>query len=221
MRFYGVLIFGLIGVGILLSLGGWQIQRLAWKQDVLAEISTEISADPIAVPVDANEAAHEFLPVVVEGTLVGDTVRVLVSQKIYGAGYRLIAAMDTSQGRVLVDRGFVSVNNTAPAVPSGSGTVVGNLHWPNEVDSFTPDNDLAANVWFARTVSELAAHLDTQPILIVRRDGTLKDPDVVPLPVSIDGIPNDHLQYAVTWFLLALIWLSMTLYFLYRTRQTT
>lgn len=216
----GILFVGLIGAAILISLCVWQVQRLGWKEAVLADISLEISADPVSLPAEPTENMHEFLPIFVEGSYVGDTVRVLVSQKIYGAGYRLITAMDTDQGRILVDRGFVSVNDPVPDTPSGAGRVVGNLHWPNEVDSFTPDNDVLANVWFARTVPELAAHLDTRPILVIRRDGSLPDPSVTPLPVTIDNIPNDHLQYAVTWFLLALIWVGMTGYFLYRTRQT-
>ncbi|MEO0358281.1 MAG: SURF1 family protein [Pseudomonadota bacterium] len=220
MRFWGILALGLVGAGILVSLGIWQVQRLAWKQDVLAKISEQISSDPIALPQAVSEDQDEFRPVVVQGQFVGDTVRVLVSQKLYGAGYRLIAAFDTGARRVLVDRGFVSVNDPLPSLPSDVGTIVGNLHWPNEVDSFTPENDLVANMWFARTVPDLAAHLQSDPVLIIRGGGSLADPGVTPLPVTTDRIPNNHLNYAITWFLLALIWLGMTGYFLYRTRHT-
>ncbi len=220
MRFWGILIFGLIGVGILVSLGVWQVQRLAWKQDVLADIEAQIGGQPQPLATVVSEQADEFRPVQVAGQFSGQTIRVLVSQKIYGAGYRLISAFDMGDRRILVDRGFVSVNDPVPDLPAGQGTIIGNLHWPNEVDSFTPDNDLAANIWFARTVPALAAHLDTEPVLIIRRGGSLADPGVTPLPVTTDAIPNDHLNYAITWFSLALIWLGMTGYFLYRTRQT-
>ena len=63
----------------------------------------------------------------------------------------------------------------------------------------------------------MAAALETEPVLVVARDARLETP-VTPLPVDTGGIPNDHLQYAITWFSLAAIWLAMTLYFLRRRR---
>jgi surfeit locus 1 family protein len=155
------------------------------------------------------------------GQYIGDqTVRVLVSQKIYGAGYRLINAFELSDGRkIIVDRGFASVRADMPAIPEGSGQVTGNLQWPQEIDSFTPDNDLAANIWFARDVRALSAYLQTEPILLVLRSSSFADDAATPLPKMSANIPNDHLNYALTWFSLALIWLGMSGYFLYRSRN--
>ena len=65
----------------------------------------------------------------------------------------------------------------------------------------------------------MADFLKTEPILIVARTVTLPDDPVDPLPVDGAGIPNDHLQYAITWFSLAAIWLIMTLTFLWRARN--
>lgn len=220
MRAIGVGLLGLIGVVILLSLGFWQVQRLAWKETVLGDITGRITAAPVAVPAQPDPTSDRFLPVRATGQFIPGPVRVLVSQKRVGAGYRLINAFQTEDGRrIMVDRGFVTVQSSqTPPAPQGTTTVTGNLHWPQEVDSFTPDNDLAANIWFARDVPTLADHLQADPILIIARtvDG---DDGVARLPVGTDGIPNDHLQYAITWFSLAGIWLFMTLYFLYRQRQ--
>jgi len=220
MRLWGIALLGLVGVSILLSLGAWQVRRLAWKEAVLTDVETRIEAPTIAIPQNPDPVADRFLPVFATGEFAGDTVRVLVSQKRVGAGYRLINAFQLDDGRrVLVDRGFVTVRDRQmPPPPPGMIDVQGNLHWPQEVDSFTPDNDLGENIWFARDVPTLAAHLNTDPILVIARsvDG---DVGMEPLPVGTTGIPNDHLQYAITWFSLAGIWLSMTLYLLYRTRQ--
>jgi surfeit locus 1 family protein len=156
------------------------------------------------------------------GSYIGEeTVRVLVSQKIYGAGYRLINAFELRDGRkIMVDRGFISVRAALPAVPKGTGQVTGNLQWPQEIDSFTPDNDLAANIWFARDVAKLSEHLQTEPILLVLRNSSFADDLARPLPKMSANIPNDHLNYALTWFSLALIWLGMSGYFLYRSRNS-
>ena len=62
----------------------------------------------------------------------------------------------------------------------------------------------------------MAEALDTEPLLVVAREVTPADPGVTPLPVSTAGIPNDHLQYALTWFSLAVIWVAMTTYWIFR-----
>jgi len=168
MRYWGMILLGAVGTAVLLGLGVWQLQRLAWKTEILEQIERKILAPAIDIPTQVAPATHDLLPVRGTGQYIGDqTVRVLVSQKIYGAGYRLINAFELSDGRkIIVDRGFASVRADMPAIPEGSGQVTGNLQWPQEIDSFTPDNDLAANIWFARDVRALSAYLQTEPILL-------------------------------------------------------
>jgi surfeit locus 1 family protein len=106
-------------------------------------------------------------------------------------------------------------------VHEGAVTVRGNLHWPDEVDGFTPEADPVRNIWYARDVAALAAHLDTEPVLVIARSLSVPDGSIEPLPVDTSGIPNDHLNYAITWFSLAALWLGMTLYLLWRIRRGT
>ncbi len=220
MRFWGMVVFGVLGTAILLSLGIWQLQRLAWKQEVLRAIESKILAPAVKIPQTVLPDAHSLLPVRAEGRYKGDTVRVLVSQKIYGAGYRLITAFELVDGRtIMLDRGFTSVRLEMPSTPEGRGQVIGNLQWPQEIDSFTPENDLAANIWFARDVARLAEHLKAEPVLLVLRDSSFETEAATPLPKMTANIPNDHMNYAITWFSLALIWLGMSGYFLYRSRD--
>ncbi|PWK60694.1 SURF1 family protein [Roseicyclus mahoneyensis] len=219
-RVISVLVFGAVGVAILVSLGIWQMQRLAWKEAVLADIEARIAAAPVAMPDAPDPEAERYLPVRATGVIGEATVRILVSQRRIGAGYRLISALETAEGRrVLVDRGVLPVAEALPPVPEGAVTVTGNLHWPVERDGFTPENDLAENIWFARDVAALADHLGTEPLLLIAREISPSEPSVTPLPVTIENIPNDHLNYAITWFLLALVWLGMTLFLLWRIRQ--
>ena len=220
MRFWGMVVFGVLGTAILLSLGMWQLQRLAWKQELLRAIESKILAPAVKIPQTVLPDAHSLLPVRAEGRYKGDTVRVLVSQKIYGAGYRLITAFELVDGRtIMLDRGFTSVRLEMPSTPEGRGQVIGNLQWPQEIDSFTPENDLATNIWFARDVARLADHLKAEPVLLVLRDSSFETEAATPLPKMIANIPNDHMNYAITWFSLALIWLGMSGYFLYRSRD--
>ncbi|MGJ8616895.1 MAG: SURF1 family protein [Sulfitobacter sp.] len=209
-------VIGLGGAAILVSLGIWQVQRLAWKQGVIADINTRIAAAPVNLPETPNPETDAYLPVTVSGDFAGETLRVLISQKVHGAGYRLITAFKGPAGRILVDRGFVAVDDKGIATPQGEVTVTGNLQWPQETDGFTPDPDVDNNIWFARDVPKMAAVLDTQPIFLVARTVSRDDPVVTPMPVVTARIPNDHLQYAITWFSLAAIWLAMSTYFLRR-----
>ena len=213
-----LLIVGIGGAAILVSLGLWQVQRLAWKEGVLADIEDRIAADPVPLPDALDPARDAYLPVEVTGTLRPDYLQVLVSQKTIGAGYRIIRPMLHPEGDILIDLGFVTTAD-ASGLKFEEGppvTIVGNLQWPQEIDSFTPEPDLARNIWFARDVGAMAEALDTRPILVVRRDAPQLGGPLSPLPVDTSAIPNDHLQYAVTWFSLAAIWAGMSLYFIRR-----
>ncbi|WP_170331228.1 SURF1 family protein [Ruegeria arenilitoris] len=215
-RILFLLIFGIAGLAILVSLGVWQVQRLAWKQDVLAEIENRISADPVDLPKNVSPDTDKYLPVTIKGEMEPGEIHVLVSVKQVGAGYRIIQSFSTEDRTILVDRGFVPVTAKQIERRTGPMEVTGNLHWPDEIDGYTPEPDIDDNIWFARDVPNLAAALGAEPILLIARSQT--DPGITPLPVDTAGIPNDHLQYAITWFGLALVWAAMTGYFLWRSR---
>ncbi|MFK7867699.1 MAG: SURF1 family protein [Roseobacter sp.] len=222
-RFVFLFVVGLGGASILISLGVWQLQRLAWKESVLADIDARIGTDPVALPNALDPERDAYLPVEVTGAWRSDYLRVLVSQKTVGAGYRIIRPMMLDDKTIMIDLGFVRTRDADGLrfEEGGPVTVVGNLQWPQETDSFTPDPDRDGNIWFARDVTLMAQALGTDPVLVVRREAPQTGGPVTPLPVDTAAIPNDHLQYAATWFSLAAIWGSMSIYFLRRKRRTS
>lgn len=220
-RLLFLIVVGLGGAAILVSLGVWQVQRLAEKQAIIADIEARIDGPVQPLPEDPEPLAHSYLPVKLDGTFAGDTLRVLVSQKNVGAGYRLITPFETGTLRLMVDRGFVASDDKGIATPDGRVTVTGNLQWPDEVDGFTPAPDPDLNIWYARDLPAMAAALNASPILLVAREVTGDDPVVAPLPVNTARIPNHHLQYAITWFSLAAVWLAMSALFLRRQSRDT
>ncbi len=209
------LIFGFAGAALLIWLGVWQLQRLTWKEEVLANIEARISAPPVALPEQPDPVRDKYLPVRASGT-VRPGLRVLASVKNLGPGYRMISILDMGGRQVLLDRGFLRLEKPSNLTDEQKITVTGNLHWPDEVDGFTPDPDLKTGLWFARDVSAMAAALGTEPVLIIARKIDGGPFATTPLPVGIEGIPNDHLNYAITWFSLAAVWLLMTGYYLRR-----
>ncbi|WP_101067422.1 SURF1 family protein [Roseovarius salinarum] len=214
------LLFGILGTAVLVALGVWQVQRLAWKEGLLADIEARIAATPVALPAEPDPERHAFLPVEVTGTMENRALRVLVSRKSAGAGYRLVSPFEIDGRRILLDRGFIRVSKDIPAPPDGRVAIIGNLRWPDDRNASTPENDVAGNTWFARDLGAMAAELGTEPVLVVARETSYSDGPVTPLPVDTSHIPNDHLGYAITWFGLAAIWVVMTGYFLWRGRRT-
>ncbi|WP_298911032.1 SURF1 family protein [uncultured Aliiroseovarius sp.] len=219
MRQAIAIILSIAVLSLFLGLGTWQVQRLHWKEGVLAEIDARIAAAPVSLPEVPDKARDTYLPVVVSGQFGEGTLRVLVSTKQDGAGYRLISPLQTDKGAILIDRGFIRVADKMPPAPEGQVSIEGNLHWPDDRRSSTPDNDVEGNTWFARDIDQMAEVLGTQPVFVITRQMTPAEPRVLPLPVTSDGVPNRHLEYAGTWFLLALTWSMMTLTLLWRKKR--
>ena len=147
-------------------------------------------------------------------------LHVLVSGTAAGTGYRAVGAYVSEDGRrVMIDQGLLPLDAKDSARPLQEVDVVGNLIWPDDQNSSTPDPDFDRNIWFARNVGAMSAALGTEPIMIVARQMTPPDPRLTLLPVDTSGIKNDHLEYAITWFLLAVVWAMMTVYLIRRTHR--
>ena len=212
------LLMGLIGCAILVGLGVWQVQRLTWKTAILADLDSRILAAPVPLSgVDtADPGSQRFLPVVAEGQLTGEEIHVLSAAD--GPGYRVIGVLDTGGRRVMADLGFVPLADKDRDRAADEVMITGNLHWPQEVDDWTPAPDTAANIWYARDVGPMAAALGTKPLLLVARRIT-PTLGTAAMPLDSEAVPNDHLGYAITWFSLAAVWAVMTGIFLWRGRR--
>jgi len=209
------IIFGITGIAILLSLGSWQVKRMAWKNAILSQIETQIIAEPVALPANPNTETDNRLSVRVKALIGFDEAHVLYSAKRDGPGFLVIvpALTKPANRRILIDMGYINEAQKNTVRTPQTVTITGNILWPNEVDSYTPDPNMAKNIWFARDADKLAAHFDTESFLIVARAIEVGDYGTTPQPIGLN-IPNDHFEYAITWFSLALVWFGMTLYLL-------
>jgi len=214
----GLTIATAVALAILAALGVWQLQRLAWKENLLARVAALQAAPAQALePVLARRAAGQdvdFTRVVVEcpGLAAAPWL------ELYGlregeAGARLISACRLAAGpyrAVLVDRGFVADSISArPLVDKASRAplrLTGVLRSPDKPTFVTPRNEIAANRWYSRDVPAMARALGVAapaPVFLFAETAT--NPEwkaLVPAPVPAD-IPNRHLEYALTWFGLA------------------
>ncbi|MDQ7010813.1 MAG: SURF1 family cytochrome oxidase biogenesis protein [Mariprofundaceae bacterium] len=114
-----LIIFGLVGTAILISLGVWQFQRMTWKNNILAEIDARLAQAPVALPITLDPVADKYLQVKVTGEIAEGELHVLTFGDS-GPGFRVIAPMVLEDGRrILVDRGFVPETEKTAAAPSG------------------------------------------------------------------------------------------------------
>ena len=211
------------GLAVLLALGTWQVERLGEKQALLARIETGLAAQPVALS-RALERLHgaidvDFTRVRLSGRYKPGPQFHLFSQLKGMTGWRLVAVFETDDaGDVLVDRGFIPdemKDNAAADVPAGRVEMTGVIRLHRRARGpFTPDNKPAANEWFwwdtrAMTIAAGLVPADV-PALVVHRQSQAGDP---PWPrstgVDLSIIPNHHLQYAITWYALAIVLIVM------------
>ncbi len=203
------------GFLLLLGLGSWQIERLFWKEALIAERREAVTAPPMALPASLAAARGlEYHRVSVTGTFLADRELLLGATDDDGhLGYQIIEPLRLPSGAVLlVDRGYVPSDRKLPASraagePQGDVTVTGLLrlapaakpHW------FLPDNSAERNYWFWVDIPAMAAAAKLDRVLPFYVDA-----DATPNPGGLPqggqtrlDLPNNHLQYAVTWYALA------------------
>ncbi len=208
----------LVALAILIALGSWQLERRAWKTDLLRQIA-ELQASP-AQPLGAA-LARRARGEDVDFTRVEVSCPGLASApylELYGlrdgqAGTRLISACAADAApyqTILVDRGFAadSVSARPPLDPADVRPVqvVGVLRNPDAATFVTPENQVDANRWFSRDTAAMARALNAPaPAPVFLMAETSSNPEwaaLVPAPIPAE-IPNRHLEYAFTWFGLA------------------
>ena len=226
-------VFGVTGVAALLTLGTWQLGRMAWKAEIIAEAETKLLSDPVPIPDQVDPVRDRLLRIEAVGYLERRELHVISSMKVFGPGFRVVTTMDLARDgkrsgrRILVDLGFVPerLKSLAGREPPSvrlqkrhpADRVVGLLYWPDEKDGWTPEPDRARNIWFARDVPAMAAELGVEPVLLVAQSHP--DGDVpLPRPPGVD-IPNRHLEYVMTWYGLAAVWTVMSLVWLRSTQR--
>ncbi len=99
---------GLFGITILCMLGTWQLNRLAWKNNLISEVSKSISMKPQTLKIENIDLNSQYLPVKAEGKFLDNEIHVLFSLKPYGPGFKVIKPFKLKSNEIiLVDLGFV------------------------------------------------------------------------------------------------------------------
>jgi surfeit locus 1 family protein len=209
----------LAALGVLLALGTWQMERLHWKERLLADIAERKAAAP--VPLSSIEALAtsggdiEYRAVAATGRYLNNKERHFFATWRGQTGYDVYTPLQLDDGRYLfVNRGFVPYEAKEPEIRkqgqlTGERTVAGlaRARLSSKPSSFVPDNDLSKNIFYWKDLDAMAASdgLAKDEVLpfFIDADDT-PNPKGLPIGgVTIVDLPNNHLQYALTWYGLA------------------
>jgi surfeit locus 1 family protein len=213
---------------VLIGLGTWQIQRKAWKEALIASLTAQLAAPPVALaPAKdwaALDPAGEDYHRVKFGAQFDYAHEALVfaaaagfRPDVSGPGYWVFTPARLGDGSVvMVNRGFVPdghQDEKARAAGNLPGTVdiVGAMRWPDTRHWFTPKDDPAHNLWFSRDPQGIASAkgLGAVAPFYVEQEAPVP-PGGLPQPGRlIVSLPDNHLQYALTWYGLAIVLLIM------------
>ena len=206
------------------ALGVWQIERRAWKHELVAAVDARLHAAPVAAPGpdrwDAVNAKNDaYRRVIASGTFRHDRETLVQAVTERGAGYWVVTPLETPGFALLVNRGFVprerrEAKTRAAANVAGPVTVTGLLRVTEPGGAFLRSNDPVAGRWFSRDVAAIA-----QAKGLGRVAPYFVDADASPNPggypvggLTVVRFRDHHMVYALTWFALC----ALSLFFAWR-----
>ena len=211
----------LIALAILISLGTWQVERLYWKEGLLADIAARRNAAPVQLA-DIEQMLSsgtdiEYRPVTVTGRYVNNKERHFLATWRGEAGFYVYTPLELADGRYLfVNRGFVPYENKEPEMRmqgqlTGEQSVTGlaRNRLPGKPSWVVPDNDIAKNIFYWKDIDAMASSdgFDASKVVpfFIDADST-PNPKGFPIGgVTEIDLPNNHLEYAFTWYGLAAV----------------
>lgn len=221
--------FALAGLAILVGLGTWQLERKRWKEGLLAKIAERVEAPPVPLQEVVRRArAGEdvaYLHVTAQGRFLHDKERYLYAPAPGGLTWHVYTPLETSPSQIVwVNRGAVPDARKPPATRedgqvAGPQTVTGLARAQIGKALFAPENDARQNIWYwpdiaAMTASAFGSRPPDPAPLWIDADARPEPPGGVPRGgVTRIALPNRHLEYAITWYGLALALVAVFLAF--------
>lgn len=200
------------------GLGYWQVERRAWKLDLIERIDARVHGDAIEAPgrddwANVSRTRDEYRKVKVTGTYRNDLESQVYTATDYGAGYWVMTPLMRNDGSiVMINRGFVPTDHRDPetrlgGMVEGEVTITGLLRMDEPVGTFMRDNVPQDDRWYSRDVRAMAIKrgLDGNDVAPYFIDGDGAD-NRAKLPVgglTKISFANNHVTYALTWFGLA------------------
>lgn len=217
-----------------IALGTWQVERRAWKLDLIARVDARVHADPVAAPdrsdwPNVTTKRDEYRHVQVHGTYRNEKESYVYASTDYGAGYWVITPLVRDDGTVvMINRGFVPTDHKKPDTREDGQigtpvTVTGLLRIDEPGGTFLRDNAPQDDRWYSRDVKAMATKrgLDTANVApyFIDADGSAHTSKLPIGGLTKVHFRNSHLSYAITWYGMALLVVAWWGFLFYRRRS--
>jgi surfeit locus 1 family protein len=208
---------------VLVSLGTWQVERVRWKEGLIAARTAQLAAPAEILPAQGDWRAWDFRRAEVRGTFRHDLEQLFGASTHDGQlGHHVLTPLLRPDGSaLLIDRGWVPTDRAHPAARregqvDGPVTITGIARYRGDEAAgwFTPANQPDQALWFSYDLPALEQALGLTLLPVVVEADDRPNPGGLPVGgLTRIGLANDHLQYAITWYGLALTLLAVYLAF--------
>ncbi len=223
---------------LLAGLGTWQVERLSWKEGILAQIEARSRQIPVPIPAapkwaSLNPDEYEYRRVTLSGQFEHNQEALVfrptgaIKGRPDGPGYHVLTPLRLDDGsRVIVNRGFVPLDRQEATSRldgqiRGPVTVTGLMRAPEARNMFTPADNPTKRLWYTRDTPSIARALNLEnvaPFAVDADDANL--PGGLPRGGATQiNVPNNHLSYALTWYGLALTLAGVFGVFVWRRKK--
>ncbi|MGC6537597.1 MAG: SURF1 family protein [Candidatus Puniceispirillaceae bacterium] len=209
-------LFSVPALLVLIMLGSWQVQRLTWKTELINQFQERSQAQPVYPASDSLKAGEiEFQRIAIDGEFIHDQTVYLTGRTYEGnAGFHVVTVFETNRGdQFFINRGWVSEAYREPesrpfSMIEGATRIEGIIRLPQRQGQFVPDNEPDKGFWFTMKPDEVASFLKLPNVEQAFFIDAVRPLDAkLTLPIAAEvkvDVRNAHLNYAITWFGLAL-----------------
>ena len=198
-------LFSFIIIILLFSLGTWQLYRLQWKENIIRKIELSSKLPPTSLDINNME---EFKKIKIKGKLLLKNYFLYQLNEKGNYGFNLISVLQTDNSNFfLVKRGWLpkiekKYEENSPLVIVSNVEIEGVLHLVKPKRNFVPENNDKEKFFYYLDINQLSKSLNVKlaPYLI---EQSSSDKYFINLKnTSRINITNNHLQYAITWYVL-------------------
>jgi len=198
-------------ISVLIGLGSWQLYRLSWKLDLIAEIENSLKNNPIEL---SKADKKNYLRIKTSGLVDFDKQIYLYNLNDSGnPGFEVVNPIIVNNENYLINRGWIPFDkkNQPEINLFDENNIIGTLKLQSKANSFKPENDIEKNYWFTLDRNDIFSYTGKNfSKYIIYAGGDYKTPKP---KVITANISNNHKKYAITWFSMAISILLLYLYF--------
>ena len=210
-------------ISLLITLGFWQLQRLEWKNALLSKIEDNYNNITIDFPFLESSSQFEYMNSNIDGNYLSEKLMFFYRSNLNGdSGFNVVIPFKTTEGVIVyVDNGWIPFKNkenldidfiNKSKVYSLSGALI----FKKDRKYFTPENDYNENIWYLLNTDEMDSVLDLSSSNYILKLIDQNYFEEFLIEFNPTNIKNNHLQYAVTWFLMALF---ISIFYIYLIKQ--